>query len=139
MPYTKKQIVSSKYLLGLLAQIAVLIITGIAHGIKMSITNTFVFNDFIIILLSILIISALISSFSLPFIFKYGIEKGRIAYYVMIGVIGGASALFSMAFSDGLFFSVSSDLIFIILAVVGIGLYALSWYLSVIFYKKREL
>ena len=47
MPYTKGQIVSGKYLIGLGTQIAVLLITGIAQAIRMSVSGTFVLLEYL--------------------------------------------------------------------------------------------
>lgn len=57
MPYTKAQIVSAKYLIGLLAQVTMLIVTGIAQGIKMTVAGNFVFGEFVVLMLLMLIVS----------------------------------------------------------------------------------
>ncbi len=46
-------------------------------------------------MLLMLTVSTLASSIPLPFIFKMGVEKGRAAYYVMIGFVCGVSVLIS--------------------------------------------
>ena len=56
LPYTKTQIVSGKYLIGLLAQLTVLAATGIAHGVKMYAAGNFVLGDFAVLMLLMLII-----------------------------------------------------------------------------------
>ena len=138
LPYTKTQIVSAKYLIGLFAQIAVVVVTGIAQGIKMRITGNFLLGDFAALMLTVLIMATFTSSISLPFIFKYGIEKGRIAYYVMLGIVFAVTVTSSMIIgrSQG---EIQANIPLMVLALVGVGLYALSWCLSVIFYKKREI
>ena len=85
----KTQIVSAKYLIGLFAQVTMLIVTGLAQGTKMIINGNFALNDFIVLMLLMLTTATLTSSISMPFIFKLGVEKGRIAYYVMIGFVCG--------------------------------------------------
>ena len=74
----------------------------------------------------------------LPFVFKFGAEKGRIIFYVMIGLLSAIGALLaSLGFQNAL-----TQHSFIILLVIGglsVGLYALSWNLSIYFYQKREL
>ena len=44
MPYAKEQIVSEKYLIGILVQLTVLLVTGIAQVTKMMITGCFAFG-----------------------------------------------------------------------------------------------
>lgn len=139
LPYTKTQIVSGKYLIGLLAQLAVLVATGIAHGVKMYAAGNFVLGDFAVLMLLMLIVSTLSSSICLPFVFKLGVEKGRTAYYVMVGFVCGASVLASGILRGQLMGEIQPNLILGLLAIVGISVYILSWYLSVVFFKKREI
>ena len=128
-----------KYLIGLLTQLTVLIATGFAQTVKMIIARNFVPGDFDVLILLMLIVSTLTSSISLPFIFKLGVEKGRTAYYVMIGFVCGASVLASSLFRGQLGIVIKPNLVLAILAVVGIGIYIFSWYMSIVFYKKREI
>ena len=139
LPYTKTQIVSAKYLIGLFAQVTMLIVTGLAQGTKMIINGNFALNDFIVLMLLMLTTATLTSSISMPFIFKLGVEKGRIAYYVMIGFVCGASVLSSGLFREHLQAEIRLNTILVVLSFVGIGVYILSWYLSIVFYKKREI
>ena len=139
LPYTKTQIVSAKYLIGLFAQVTMLIVTGLAQGTKMIINGNFALNDFIVLMLLMLTTATLTSSISMPFIFKLGVEKGRIAYYVMIGFVCGASVLSSGLFRGHLQAEIRLNTILVVLSFVGIGVYILSWYLSIVFYKKREI
>ena len=139
LPYTKTQIVSGKYLIGLLAQLAVLVATGVGQAVKMSVAGGFVFGDFAVLMLLMLIVSMLSSSICLPFVFKLGVEKGRTAYYVMIGFVCGASVLASSILRGQLVSEIQPNFILALVAVVGIGIYILSWYLSIVFFKKREI
>ena len=139
MPYTKAQIVSVKYLIGLLAQLTILLVMGVAQAVKMMIAGNFILGEFAVLMLLMLIVSTLTSSIPLPFIFRLGVEKGRTAYYVMVGFVCGASVLASGLFGGQLGIEMKPNLVLAILAVVGIGIYIFSWYLSVVFYKKREI
>jgi len=139
LPYTKTQIVSGKYLIGLFAQLAILIATGVGQVVKMSVAGDFVFGDFAVLVLLLLIVSTLSSSICLPFVFKLGVEKGRTAYYIMIGFVCGASVLASSILREQLMNEIQPNLILALVAVVGIGVYILSWYLSIVFFKKREI
>lgn len=135
LPYTKTQIVSAKYLVGLLAQAALLTVTMLLQGIKMTVVGNFVFGELAVMILLMLIVSTVTSSIALPFIFKLGVEKGRTAYYVMIGFVCVASGL-----ASGLMrMELQPNLVLTILAFTGIGIYVFSWYMSIVFYKKREI
>jgi len=139
MPYTKSQIVSGKYLIGLGTQVAMLLITGIAQAIRMRMNGTFVFGDYLVLMVLLLIMSLLASSITLPFMFKLGVEKGRMAYYIMIGIVCAGSIIASNLLIGESFSEIKMNWILPIICLAGIGIYALSWYLSVVFYKKREL
>ena len=84
-------------------------------------------------------ISGFASSITLPFMFKLGVEKGRMAYYVMIGIICGGSIVASTVLRDAMQSGIKPNGVLALVAVLGIAIYALSWYLSIVFYKKREL
>ena len=139
LPYTKAQIVSSKYLIGLFAQTAMLIVIGIAQIIRMSINGDVQVNNFLALMPTVLIVSTVTPSFALPFIFKLGVEKGRIAYYVVIGVAVAVSLIATNLFEEGFQAEIGQNMILALLCLVGIGIYILSWCLSIVFYKKREL
>ncbi len=139
LPYTKTQIVSEKYLIGLLAQVVALAVTGIVQGIKMTMTGNFALREFSVLMLLFLIITAITSSISLPLVFKLGVEKGRLAYYLMIGFAGGASVWASSFFRGQHMPEAQPYGILALLTAVGIGAYAFSWNLSVAFFQKREV
>lgn len=139
LPYTRKQIVSAKYVTGLCTQAAVLLLTGTVQAVRIKIGGSFELRDFIILMVSILFVSALASSISMPFIFRYGVEKGRIAYYAMIGFVCAFGIIISNVFTRGSALLLRSGILYALFILSAIILYALSWYLSVIFYQKREL
>ncbi|MCH5353913.1 MAG: ABC-2 transporter permease [Acutalibacter sp.] len=139
LPYTKAQFVSAKYLVGLLAQAAMLLVTGIAQGIKMSVNGNFVSHDFLMLMLLLLTVATVTSSISLPFIFKLGVEKGRIAYYAMVGFICAASAASALVFKGQQQAALQQNVLLAVSALAAIGIYLLSWYLSIVFYKNREI
>ena len=139
LPYTKTQIVSAKYLIGLFMQIAMLTVICITQGVKMSIEGTFVMKEFLVLMMLLLVMASVASSLTLPFVFKYGVEKGRGAYYVMIGVVCAGSIIATTIFKEGLQNEIQINAVLPIACLAGIGIYALSWYLSVVFYKKKEM
>jgi len=138
LPYTKTQIVSVKYLTGLFTQIAVLIVICIAQGVKMGIEGNFVLKEFLVLMMLLLIMTSVASSLTLPFVFKYGVEKGRGAYYVMIGVACAGSIIATTIFKDSMQNEIQLNAVLPIACLAGIGIYVLSWYLSIVFYENRE-
>ncbi len=139
MPYTRAQIVSGKYLIGLCTQLAVLIIMGILQAVRMSSAGEFRLGEYAVLMILLLTMSLLSTSICLPFIFKLGVEKGRMAYYIMVGIVCAGSVISSNFVSNGIQPGGNINLIIPIVCLVGIGIYVLSWYMSVVFYRKREL
>lgn len=139
MPYTRGQIVSGKYLIGLGMQLVLLILAGVSQAIRMTYGGTFVLGDYLTLMMLLLVMVLIASSLTLPFIFKYGVEKGRMAYYFMVGCVCAGSMILSNLLSDKFRTAVTPDGILLITCFVCIGLFILSWYLSIVFFKKREL
>lgn len=129
LPISRRTYVLSKYVLGLiltavivaLALVLNLIFTAV-NGVSVSVSPG----------LSVAM-SLAAPALTMPFVFLFGAEKGRIIY--LIGV-GAASALSVMAMNEVPSLSVGSDVSLLLGAMV---LYAVSAVLSVAFYGKREL
>lgn len=139
MPYTKAQIVSGKYLIGLGAQIAIILVVGISQALRMGIGGKLILEEYLVLMMLLLVMSLIASSITLPFMFKLGVEKGRMAYYFMIGIVCAGAIISSNLLSYEIQAKIKLNAILPPLCLVGIGIYALSWYLSIIFYKKREI
>ena len=139
LPYSKAQIVSAKYLIGLFTQIFVLTLSAIAQAVKLYNTGTFVFSSYLVMMTILFIMSCVTSSISLPFMFKRGVERGRIAYFVMIGFVCAGSVAASSIFRTSLQTTISFSSILPLICIAAVAIYALSWYLSIVFYKKREI
>ncbi len=139
LPYTKAQLVSVKYLIGLAAQITVVTLSALAQGIRMGARGALDLGSLLALAGTLLVASCVPSAISLPFMFKLGVEKGRIAYYVMIGVAcaGSVAAMNLLRDSETLRRIANGPLP--VLCAAAVAVYALSWGLSVAFYKKREL
>ena len=139
LPYTKAQIVSGKYLVGIIVQGAMLIAVGIAQGVRMHLAGTFGWGEFALFMGSIYAMAAVTSSISLPFMFRWGVEKGRIAYYCMIGFVCAAGYLGSVFFAQGSAQTVSGRVMLVLFFLVGTGIYAASWLATIALYQKREV
>ena len=139
LPYTKAQIVSGKYLVGIIVQGAMLIAVGIAQGVRMNMAGTFGWGEFALFMGSIYAMATVTSSISLPFMFRWGVEKGRIAYYCMIGFVCAAGYLGSVFFAQGSAQTVSGRVLPVLFLLVGTGIYAASWLASIALYQKREV
>lgn len=140
LPYSKVEIVLSKYLMGILVQAAAVLASVL---IKIAV------RGFDRILSDILVyaygfsITLVMMGVILPFMFWFGVEKGRIAYYILVGVIFAVIfVITNYAGENEEPLSVSENgspfgTFAIILAAV--GLYIVSCLISVAVYKRREV
>ena len=141
LPYTKAQIVSSKYIVSLCLGLCTVVLSGISQYVGMIVSNTYNTEKLLSYLMIFVSLALLPAAFLLPFIYKFGVNKGRIAYYVVIivscGVIGGIASVDSIGSASAV--SASQISIFVIVAVASAVIYALSWMLSIRFYQNREI
>lgn len=140
LPCTRAQIVSEKYLVGLTAQlILVLIPTALVQALRIILFQAISWEDYGALMFMLLIMTYVSSSISLPFVFKYGVEKGRMAQYLVIGVVCGGSVVASLYFDSIRQLSATADIPAFLLCLAAVALYAGSWFLSIRFYREREL
>ena len=139
LPYTRRQVVSGKYGVGLLLQLVVLALTAVTQSVKMVLGGGFDPVALLSFVAALGGISLLVPSFMLPLIFKVGVEKGRLLYMVFIGMTFALAAIVSSGTTTaqvpmmGLKLSQAAGL----LAAVAV-LYVISWALSIRFYSRRE-
>lgn len=132
MPTKKSDYVSAKYLMALIATGVVMAASAITTAICMLSRGTFLWSNLTMMLALQFSISCLAVSIQLPWIFKYGVEKTRIAYYVMVLAVSCAVPLNELQImTEGTALSA--------LCLVAAGIYALAWWLSIRFYEKREV
>lgn len=139
LPYTKAQLVSAKYLIGLIIESAVLFLSSIIAGVGMHLSGSFRWSDLFSLMSTLLAMGYIAPAILLPFVFKLGVEKGRLAYMVMIGFACAASTIVSHLSVTDPKVTCHSSAILPLFCLGAIGIYALSWYLSIVFYRKREI
>lgn len=137
LPYSKREIVSEKYVIGLLMQALVMALSTAAQVLRMR-----RFGD-AGVPLGVLLSMMMTASFSsvglcMPFMFRLGVEKGRVAYYIMIGMVCGACAAASMHFGGMSAAAMPGAPVWLAAAALSAAIYAASWCVSVAWYEKRE-
>ena len=136
LPVSRTQFVSAKYIVGLLSEAAVLVLTVVIRMVASYFLPKGVQDD----LLSIWIASALslvTPALTLPLMFRLGAEKGKIGYTLVIAVVCVASM--SILNADAPELVRSMTLHPAVVCAAALALYAASWLLSIAMYKKREL
>ena len=139
LPVTRDMVVSAKYIVGLGLQAVVFLLSALGQAVRIGLQGRFDWESYLVLMSLMAMLSLFSSSITLPFMFKLGVEKGRMAYYVMIGLVCAAIAAASVFFKGQLQNEIRFKLPLVAVTLICIGLYALSWYLSIVFYRKREI
>ena len=80
MPYTIKSIVGSKYVLGLLLVVPVLALSVLS---RLIVHSTPIVSEDTMALLITACLSLILMAIDLPFMFRFGVEKGRLIYILL--------------------------------------------------------
>lgn len=142
MPYSKCQLVSSKYLLGLISVLAVTVLDVAVLTVGMMARNAENVGEILLLNMSpaMIAVGLLGSGLVLPFIFWLGVEKGRIAYYLLLILISSATAFLTQVGAEkDLPTSALDGASAWLIAALAVVVYAISWAVSTVLYKKREL
>ena len=143
LPYTRAQIVSGKYWIGTIMQMIIFVLVAVTQAARMYVTDRVAWGEYGIMLALLFIISCMSSSIALPAMFKLGVEKGRIAYTVMVALGCSGSVVAGNALQDSDMVILQEQMSFsvFLLFLCGLALagYLFSWWLSIRFYEKREL
>lgn len=139
LPVSKKKLVGSKYLVGLLlvgGSFLLAAVTGLVRGWREGYFDPFGYWFELSVLLTL---GICVMSVALPMSFKLGTEKGRMANMICYGILGGTLVIFVML-GDKLGLSQMSFngwgiVPFLVIPAVVLPV---SWSLSVRFYDKRE-
>lgn len=139
MPFRRRDLVLSKYLLsfcslflyGVLYLLLVLLFKHDPEAMKVSVMLTSVGIS----------IGILYSALAYPFLFKLGMEKGRIWYLILIVVVFGNGATLAAMLGDELSLNLLltwMDRLLLILPLAALALFGLSAFLSIKLYESRE-
>lgn len=139
MPLTKAQMVTEKYLFGLIWAVLGILIVIASQIIRMVMAGGMAWKELWDVLTVCLTLVFLLPSISLPFVFKFGAEKGRISQYIIIGCVCAGATLLSLQESGTVPQVVTTAGINGIVVLAALALYIGSWFLSVRFYEKREI
>lgn len=136
LPCSRAQVVSSKYILTLLTVGLVFALTMLFQGIRLARLGT---PEKLWDLAGLLLPVGLAGpALLMPVIFRLGVEKGRLFYYALVGVVCAAAVFLSSGQAAEKPAALTS-LPGWIPAAGSLVLFALSWVLSIVLYKRREL
>ena len=98
MPYSTKEIVVSKYLLGGIAIAAAAGITMVFQNVMKLLGGPAVGN---MTLTMAMLIAVIMVDITLPLVFRFGVEKGRMIVVFTLAMIGGSAGALSSLVEDG--------------------------------------
>ena len=139
LPGGRKNIVKSKFVAGLFLTLLSIVITVVLNCLVSVINSNLKFDDFISTLLGSVSAIVLIQAIMYPFIFKYGMEKGRIILFVLSFAIVGLIVLFSKVINIPLnIISFFNNYWFIIVPIILTISLFISYKISKKIYLKKE-
>lgn len=130
-PVSRSQYVTGKYLLGVIAFVIYIALLTILHLIA----GTKGLAELLTMLISMSLLAAAIM---MPLMFWLGVEKGRIAYFIQVGVIVALSLTLTNG-GNGIAAIAALPVPEWAIVLIMIMIYILSWRLSVFLYNRREL
>ena len=135
MPYSTRDIVLGKYVFGWLCIAAAMVLSALFQGLL-----SFLGASLSLALLAMSALSGLcVLAITLPVMFRFGVEKGRLAMFLIIFLVcstaGGISSI-TISEGSGATFAVQ-NLLLLILLVAAVVLTAVSVPLSMRFYRER--
>lgn len=137
LPYSAAQLVSVKYLFGLLVQAASSLLVFAAVFVRNKVMEyaAISLSDAVILVGGIFVISLIMPALCLPFCFKFGTEKGRIVYIISMCALGAGI----MSFIPEGEIPVSTNLPVLIVIAAAAVIYVLSWLISIAVYSRSEV
>lgn len=138
LPCSRRLYVSGKYVITLLLSMAVLAATAVAQWINLSHFGPVNLTDYFSILIIIGLVSLVAPALMLPMMFKFGSEKGRIAYMIVIGAFTGMMTFLSMEEIQTSVLVLDKMEFWMPMAFAAV-VFGLSWLISIRVYEKREL
>ena len=137
MPYTAKAIVGSKYVLGLMLVLPVLALSILS---RLLVHSTPIVSEDTMSLLITACLSLILMAINLPFMFRFGVEKGRLIYIVLtcVFVITGVTYADKLADMVSGFETVMVTTVPLLLLAAAVIAILLSYVISVRVYRARR-
>lgn len=135
LPITRAQQVHSKYIVGLLTTFIIIITSGISLYIRYRyMPFNFTINNLLYSILMVTVLSIITSAIQLPFLYQYGVNKGKIAFYIFFAIIMSLTNLISTNNIRYELYLLNPAFLLLASAVI----YGISWNISIIIYSKKE-
>ena len=138
MPVTRAQLVGGKYLMGIIMVAAAAVISTAAAAVRTGVFGAAMTPGELLRTVEIMLAVGMTApALCLPWMFKLGVEKGRLAYYAVIMLFFGGSAAVTVGLREQGSVTIPAGAGHALLLVAAV-LFAASWALSAAFYKTKE-
>ncbi len=139
LPCTRAQLVSVKYLLGVLMVLAAFVPCTAALVVRQGMSGGVFWESFFPLSAAMLCMGLIVPAICLPLVFRLGVEKGRIVYLFMTALVCAFAVGLSGVVGRPRLPSVSGGSVPLLAVAGAAALYVISWRISVAVYQKREL
>lgn len=136
LPFTQEQLVGVKYLVGLVLAGSFFLITVGAQAVRMLVQEVLVWEELGMMAVMMISCGLMMPGLMLPFIFKYGVEKGRLVYLI---VLGGSAGLLAYFGTSGMMAQMRLDFPVGVIALAALALYGVSCWISIGICKRRRV
>ena len=141
LPVTKEQLVGGKYLIGLCGMVLAELLSMAALAAAQLLWGTVTVQLTVATLLQVAMLTLLGNVILLPLTYRFGYQKARYVYYLCIGLLASLMGYFVSSGDnalDSILTAQGSGLVLVAVLAAVLGLYSLSWRLSVAWYGKAE-
>lgn len=135
LPYSKAQIVSARYIISTVVQAVFLLSMAVAQAVAMNFKGGFSLGEYLTYLSMLFLLSSAIYGLY-PIRFRFGTRGLKMIAVVYGLIIANFFIITNIVIMAGI---AITELKFAIVCIAAAAVYGLSWYLSVVFYKKREI
>lgn len=140
LPFSEKQIVSAKFLFGLIAQLVTAVVVAVVVFVRSIVFPEYGFPESLMVVGVMFIASLVFPALCLPFCYKFGTEKGRIAYLIVIAITTGLCMPMYGTIVD-LFEknkAGNSNILFPLILIGITVVYVISWLVSIPLLKSKK-
>lgn len=134
LPFTQEQLVGARYLLGLLLAVSIFLISVGGQAVRMLIQDALVVKDLMMLAMLVISTGLVMPGIMLPFIYKFGVEKGRLAYLLTLGGSAGLLAYFG---TNGMMVEFLPEIPMGMVALAAVAVYGVSCVISIGICKRK--
>lgn len=138
MPYSRRTIVAQRYISSVLITLLTWLFTAVVCLVLHFVTDGFEFTGTLSMLTCMLFAATVFNDINLPLIFKFGCEKSRIYFTIMIILLFAVCGAFISELEGSIINTGLSIITLTLMTAATIIITVISFFLAVRVYEKRE-